>query len=50
VPQTTARYASVAHDPRRDAAERIGERLASLLAPPEKPGAVVAMRKRRRRG
>jgi len=50
VAQTTQRYAGVAQDPRREAAERIGERLALLLSPPEKPARVVPMRKRRRRG
>lgn len=49
VAQTTARYAGVAADPRREAAERIGKRLESLLSPQEK-AKVVAMKKRRRHG
>ena len=49
--QTTSRYAGLADDPRRVAAERIGERLQSLLNPPTKSADVVPMRqKRRRRG
>jgi integrase len=49
VPATTARYAGIAADPRREAAEAVGKRLASLLSPVEKPAAVVPMRKRRSR-
>jgi integrase len=49
VPSTTQRYAGVAQDPRREAAERVGERLAGLLSPSKKSAAVVAMRKGRRR-
>jgi integrase len=51
VPQTTARYAGLADDPRRAAAEAVGKHLAVLLSPAENPAAVVPMRKRRgRRG
>jgi integrase len=49
VPQTTARYAGLADDPRRTAAEAVGKQLAGLLSPPETPAAVVPIRKRRRR-
>lgn len=50
VPQTTARYAGLADDPRRAAAEAVGKRLSALLSPPKKPAAVVPMQKRGRRG
>ena len=50
VAQTTQRYAGIANDPRREAAEAVGRQLASLLSPSEeKPAAVVPMQKRRRR-
>jgi integrase len=50
VPQTTARYAGVATDPRREAAERIGERLASLMSAKTEAAQVVPLRVRRRQG
>lgn len=50
VPATTARYAGVAADPRREAAERVGERLAGLLAPKPAAANVVAMPMQRKRG
>jgi integrase len=48
-PQTTARYAGLSVDPRREAAERVGERLDALLNPPEKPAAVVPLSGRRKK-
>jgi integrase len=51
VPATTARYAGLADDPRRVAAEAVGKQLAALLSPPKQPAAVVPMRRKRgRRG
>ena len=51
VPATTQRYAGLADDPRRQAAEAVGKRLASLLAAPaEAESPVVPLRGRRRRG
>jgi integrase len=51
VPQTTQRYAGLADDPRRQAAEAVGKHLAALLATPVET-ALVAMptTQRRRRG
>ena len=47
--QTTARYAGVARDPRREAAEAVGKRLEGLLTPkPSKAVAIGAGRRGRR--
>lgn len=48
--QHTQRYAGLADTPVSAAAERVGERLASLLSPPEQPAPVVPMKRRRGRG
>ena len=48
VPQTTQRYAGLADDPRRAAAEAVGKELAALLSPKPSKTAVVPMRRRRR--
>lgn len=50
VAQTTQRYAGLADNPRRTAAEAVGKQLAALLSPEPSAANVVAMRKRRRRG
>jgi integrase len=49
VPATTQRYAGVQVDPRREANERIGERLAAQLSPPDTPAPVGPIASRRRR-
>lgn len=49
VAQTTARYAGIANDPRREAAERVGERLNALLNPPAQPATVTALGGRRKK-
>jgi len=48
VPQTTARYAGLADDPRRVAAEAVGKQLAALLEPKAAAASVVPMRAKRR--
>ena len=48
VPATTQRYAGVAQDPRREAAERVGERLAGLMSPKAEPAQVLPLRARRK--
>ncbi|MBX3026970.1 tyrosine-type recombinase/integrase [bacterium] len=47
-PATTARYAHLAADPLREAAERVGARIVRLMQPPaDAAGSVVPLRRRR---
>jgi integrase len=46
-PATTARYAHLAADHLKEAAERTGERIAALLAPSGEPAPVIALAERR---
>lgn len=47
-PQTTQRYAHLAADPLKEAAERIGERILAMMRPGVKLAQVVALKKGRR--